>query len=203
MTLITLFETRAAKVFSLLTGNAVLSQSPASAMKRGRTRLLFLNQSRFEKSSPSLKGPHMRAWPSALLLATLASAGCGTHPMVSGDPQSLTPARAAAVEDGVRVFMRAVAHDVTQVGPAAWRRHFADSPSFFMASEGRLVFPNSAAATAAIQDLTHTIKQIELNWGEDLRVDPLTPDLAVVAASYHEVLVNTAGRRVEETGFFT
>ncbi|MGB7623480.1 MAG: hypothetical protein WBN92_14110, partial [Terriglobia bacterium] len=42
-----------------------------------------------------------------------------------------------------------------------------------------------------------------LNWGEDLRVDPLTPDLAVVAASYHEVLVNTAGRRVEETGFFT
>jgi hypothetical protein len=72
-----------------------------------------------------------------------------------------------------------------------------------MASEGRLVFPNSASATAAIQELPRTIKQIDLRWGDDLRVDPLTPDLAVVAASYHEVQVSPEGRRVEEAGFFT
>jgi hypothetical protein len=145
----------------------------------------------------------MRTWLCILFLATLLFAGCSTRRTVSDEPQPLTPARAAAVEDGARAFMRTVAQDVTQNGPAAWRKHFADSPSFFMASGGRLAFPNSAAATAAIQDLARTIKQIELRWGDDLRVDPLAPGLAVVAASWHEVLVDTAGRRVEESGFFT
>jgi hypothetical protein len=115
----------------------------------------------------------------------------------------MTAARAAAVDDSVRAFARAVAHDITQEGPAAWRRHFVDSPAFFMASEGRLVFPNSASATAGIRDFAGTIKQIELRWGDDLRVDPLTPDLAVVAASWREVRVGTDGRRLEEAGFFT
>ena len=115
----------------------------------------------------------------------------------------MTAARAAAVEQSVRTFAQNVAHDITQEGPAAWRRHFSDSPAFFMASEGHLVFPNSASATAAIQDLTRTMKQIELRWGDDLRVDPLTPDLAVVAASYHELQLWTDGRRVDESGFFT
>jgi hypothetical protein len=145
----------------------------------------------------------MRTWQCALLLATVTSVGWGTHNTVSSGSQPLTPALATAVEDGVRAFTRVVAHDVTQDGPAAWRRHFADSPSFFMAAEGQLVFPNSAAATAGIQDLARTIKQIELRWGDDLRVDPLTPDLAVVAAPYHEIRVNTSGQREEETGFFT
>jgi hypothetical protein len=134
--------------------------------------------------------------PSALLLATIALAGCQSN-------RALTSAQAAAVEDGVRAFTRTVAHDITQDGPSAWRRHFADSPSFFMASEGHLVFPNSAAATAGIQDVARSIKQIELQWGDDLRIDPLTPDLAVVAASYHEVQVKADGVRVNETGFFT
>ena len=145
----------------------------------------------------------MRTWQWALLLATVASAAYGTQNPVSGGPRSLTPASATAVEDGVRSFTRAVAHDVTQDGPAAWRKHFSDGPSFFMAADGLLVFPNSTAATAGIHDLARTFKQIELRWGDDLRVDPLTPDLAVVAASYHEVRVNTAGQRVEESGFFT
>lgn len=71
-----------------------------------------------------------------------------------------------------------------------------------MASEGRMAFPDSASATAAIQDLVKSIKHIELQWGEDLRVDPLTPDLAVMAASYREVRVSTEGVRVDEAGFF-
>jgi hypothetical protein len=140
----------------------------------------------------------MRTLPQALLLAAVAFAGCGSH-----HSHSLTPARSAAVEDSVRAFARAVAHDVTEEGPAAWRRHFADSPAFFMAANGQLVFPNSAAATAGIQGLARNFKHIELHWGDDLRVDPLTPDLAVMAASWREVLVSTAGRSMEETGFFT
>lgn len=145
----------------------------------------------------------MRTCHGVLLFAIVISAGCGTARDSSGEAQSLTPARAAAVEDDVRAFTRTVAHDVTQDGPVAWRRHFSDSPSFFMAAEGQLVFPNSLAATAGIQGLARTIKRIELRWGDDLRVDPLAPDLAVVATSYHEVRVNPAGQRVEEDGFFT
>jgi hypothetical protein len=144
----------------------------------------------------------MRAWQWAILLAIVTCVGCA-HNTMPAESRSLTPAGAAAVEDGARAFMRGVAHDLTQDGPAAWRRHFADSPSFFMVAEGHLVFPNSAAATAGIQNLAHTIKQIELRWGDDLRVDALAPDLAVVAAPYHEVRVDNAGQRVEENGFFT
>jgi hypothetical protein len=146
----------------------------------------------------------MRTWHCALLLATLTSTiALGTNLGAAGEPQGLTGAGAKTVEEGVRAFTRAVAHDVTKEGPAAWRRHLSDSPSFFMASEGQLVFPNRAAATAAIQNLEETIKQIELKWGEDLRIDPLTKDLAVVATSYREVRVGTDGKRVEESGFFT
>jgi hypothetical protein len=44
---------------------------------------------------------------------------------------------------------------------------------------------------------------MELRWGDDLRVDPLTPNFAVIAATYKEVRLDTAGHRIEETGFFT
>jgi hypothetical protein len=145
----------------------------------------------------------MRTWLCTLLLATVTSMACGRHPTLSGESQSLTPARAAFVEGGVRGFMQAVAHDVTMEGPAAWRKQFADSPSFFMAADGGMVFADSAAATTGIHELALGIRHIELAWGDDLRVDPLTPDLAVVAVSYHEVRLNTAGLRVEEPGFFT
>jgi hypothetical protein len=64
-------------------------------------------------------------------------------------------------------------------------------------------FANSAAATAAIQELARTIPHIELQWGPDLRVDPLTPELAVMAAPFHETLVGAKGGRVEESGYFT
>lgn len=39
--------------------------------------------------------------------------------------------------------------------------------------------------------------------GDDLRVDPLTPDLAVVASSYSETRIDTEGHQVGESGFFT
>lgn len=145
----------------------------------------------------------MRTSQCTLLLAIVTFTACGAHHNVPCESQSLTTARATAVDDGVRAFTQAVAHDVTRDGPAAWRREFSDSPAFFMADEGRLAFPNSAAAMAGIQSFALTVRQIKLEWGDDLRVDPLTPDLAGVATSYREVRVDTAGRRVEEAGFFT
>jgi len=128
----------------------------------------------------------MRVW--AISIAGLFLAACETR---------------QNTDSGVRAFMQTVAHDISQEGPAAWDRHFAQSPAFFMAADGRVEYPNRAAATTGIQDLTHIIKKIELQWGDDLRVDPLTWDLAQVGASWHEVLVNGAGERMDENGYFT
>jgi len=138
---------------------------------------------------------HIRRWASlggALVFAVLC-----------GKAQELTASRAAAVEEAVRAFARVVAHDVTEEGPTAWRRHFADTPSFFMASDGHLAFPDSASATAGIRAYAPTIRHIELQWGDDLRVDPLAPNLAVMAASWHEIRVSTSGERIDQRGFFT
>ena len=87
-------------------------------------------------------------------------------------PAALTPQQSAAVDSGVRTFMQAVSHDVTQDGPTAWRNFFADGPAFFMASEGKLQFASGAAAANAIQNLPASITKIQLSWGDDLRVDP-------------------------------
>jgi hypothetical protein len=134
-----------------------------------------------------------------VLLAAFATSSCAS----SGAPAPATPADVTGVEAGVRAFVSAVARDITREGPAAWRRHFADEPTFFMAVDGRLVFPDRPAAARAIEDLERTIRHIELEWGPDLRVDPLTPTLAVVAAPYHEVRIGADGSRVDEKGYFT
>jgi hypothetical protein len=72
-----------------------------------------------------------------------------------------------------------------------------------MAVDGRLAFANSAAATAGIKGAAKAIPHIELQWGDDLRVDALSYKLAVMAAPYHELRVDKAGRRVDEAGYFT
>jgi len=115
----------------------------------------------------------------------------------------LSPAHAAALADSVRTFVAAIEHGVNHNGPAAWRRVFADSAPFFMASEGKLVFANSDAAKRGIDDLVASIKRIELKWGDSVLIDPLAPGLAAMGAPYHEVRVDTAGVRTEETGYFT
>lgn len=145
----------------------------------------------------------MRTWQWVALPVIVLCVACGSHHDPSGTSQSLTPEQSIAVERDVRAYTGVIAHDVTQDGPSAWRKHFVDSPAFFMASEGSLVFPNSAAATAGIQQFAGTIKHIELQWGQDLRVDPLTPELALVAAPWREIRIDNAGNRVDESGYFT
>ena len=144
---------------------------------------------------------YLHVW--ILLVAVGASVGCGLHHESADGSQSLPPERRAAVEAGVRSFVSNVAHDVTQDGPAAWSKYFADEPAFFMADEGQLVFPNSQAAKQAIQNLARVFKSIDLRWGDDLRIDPLTPSLAMVAVPYTEVRIDNAGHRVTESGYFT
>jgi hypothetical protein len=136
-----------------------------------------------------------------VLLLITACSGCSTRD--TGPTGSLTAARAAAVEQGVRAFIATVAHDVTQEGPLAWSKHFESSPAFFMAVNGHMAFPSGAAAKEGIQNVALTLKHIDLKWGDDLRVDPLTPELAVVATPWHEIKTDAAGQTTEDSGFFT
>jgi len=145
----------------------------------------------------------MRTLHRALLLTTLICTLSAAPQPASAQSPPLSPARAAAVEDAVRAFTRTVAHDVTEEGPTAWRKHFADIPAFFMAVDGKLAFPSGAAMIAAIPDVARAIKHIELRWGDDLRVDPLTADLAVVGTSWHEVVTDAEGKRMETSGYFS
>jgi hypothetical protein len=155
------------------------------------------------KADLSVKTLSTLIWWSTLLLAAFGSAANSARIAGSAELPSLTPARAAAIDESARTFMHTVAHDVTQDGPLAWLKFFNTGPEFFMAVNGQLAFPNAAAAKEGTQNFARTINHIELTWGDDLRVDPLTAELAVVAASWREIQVDRAGHRIEETGYFT
>jgi hypothetical protein len=147
---------------------------------------------------------YLRSWVARtagciLLLSMILSIACTR----AGTSAPLTAEQSAATAESVRAFAATVAGDVTRRGPTAWRDHFADTPSFFMASEGRLAFANSEAATRGIQEVAGKLARIELRWGEPMLVDPLTPTLAMLAVPFHEVQVDTAGHSVEENGYFT
>jgi hypothetical protein len=144
----------------------------------------------------------MRASPWLPVMAVVCSVTC-TRDRPAPEASSLKPAHARALADSVRAFSLAIATDITREGPGAWEGHFARSPAFFMAAEGRVVFPTRAAATHGIEEIKRVIRHIELRWEDSVRVDPLAPGLAVLAAPYYEVRVDTAGKRVEETGYFT
>ena len=129
-----------------------------------------------------------------------ASVPCGVG---ASHSHSVTPNEAVAIDRAVRAFMQTVSHSVTQDGPMAWIKYFDVSPAFFMAVNGQMAFPNAAAAEEGTRKFAHSIRQIELQWGNDLRVDPLTNEFAIVAVSFREIQVDTAGHSVAETGYFT
>ena len=141
----------------------------------------------------------MNVFRSLMVLSAVVLVACaGAAP-----PARLPAAEALTVTNGVRAFMSTVADGVTRRGPAAWQDYFEDTPAFFMASEGRMVFENADAATQGIKELTKSIAHIALRWGDPLRVDPLTSTLAMVAAPYHEDLTDAGGHQVVEDGYFT
>jgi hypothetical protein len=137
-----------------------------------------------------------------LIVAGMGVIGCGAHDHPTQPVEPFPAQQRAAVEGNVRQFMDSVANDVTQEGPAAWSREFSGEPTFFMVSDGVLVFPNGASAAQAIPSLAKAIQRIELHWGEDLRVDALTPELAVVGTSWQEVR-DMQGHEVRDQGYCT
>lgn len=137
---------------------------------------------------------------SIVLLALTASLAYAAPP---SPPVSLSAADSSQVRQDVSSFMRSVAHDVTREGPRAWSRYFDDSPAFFMAVNGQLVFSSGMDAKEGIPKVAEMFKRIELNWGSDLRIDPLTRWLALVAVPWREVLTDSTGHVMKQAGYFT
>jgi hypothetical protein len=79
---------------------------------------------------------------------------------------------------------------------------FERDSAFFMASEGQLVFPSFDSAATFVHMLSQHIARIELAW-TDVRIDPIAPGTAILAAAYREVQTDAAGRETRERGYFT
>jgi len=139
----------------------------------------------------------------SLLLAAVTFAACVPCGAVGSDSHSLTRDEVVAVDRAVRAFMQNVAHSVTREGPLAWLKYFDASPAFFMAVNGQMAFSNADAARDGTRTFSQTIRQIELKWGNDLRVDVLTDEFAIVAVSWSETQVDNAGHSRATTGYFT
>ena len=136
---------------------------------------------------------------SLLLAVTLAAC----VPCAAGASHSHSVTPDSSLDQAVRAFMQTVSHSVTLDGPVAWIKYFDASPAFFMAVNGQMAFPNTNAAQEGTRKFAQTIRHIELKWGDDLRVDALTNEFAVVAVSWREIQVDTTGHSVTETGYFT
>lgn len=135
----------------------------------------------------------MRILAIGVLLTSTMTIGCRPAPEVQKPVQ---------VQQEVREFAEQISHDLAREGPRAWLRQFYRGPAFFMASEGRLVFPSNDSADVYVSDLATRLRAIELHW-QHLRIDSLTPDLALIGTPFTESLTDTAGHTQRIAGYFT
>jgi hypothetical protein len=116
---------------------------------------------------------------------------------------ALSPKQSADVQDSVRLMAESIAKNVSHDGPVAWLRYFENTPGFIMASDGQLAFPNIDSAKNFINNvLVKSIFKIELRWS-DIRIDPITTDLASISAVFHEDITDAAGKTIPQDGYFT
>ena len=121
----------------------------------------------------------------------------------SNNTESFTSKERSLVQDSVQLMAESIEKNVSQQGPVAWLRYFENTPDFFMASGGRLVFPNIDTATKFINTiLIKSLSKIELHWS-NIRIDPLTAELAGMSAAFHEDITDATGKKTPHDGYFT
>ncbi len=136
-------------------------------------------------------------WILSALVLTLLMTRC--NPL----PTTLTVAQTSAVADSVTRLASDIAKAVDQQGPVAWLQYFSQTPDFYMASDGRLSFVGYASARAFILDtLTKQLIRIHLQWS-GLRIDPISPQAAMMAASFQEKLTDSSGKELAIHGYFS
>lgn len=109
---------------------------------------------------------------------------------------------AAAVRVEVAQVMGRIASDLAARGQQAWLEHFAVEPGFFMAADGVMQLHDHAAAVSFLRDFAPSVADTQLTWS-DLRIEPLSADLAMVSAHYAEQLTTREGAALKFAGHFT
>ena len=138
---------------------------------------------------------------SFLLTSVLAT----TALLYSCSPGSntLTDAQSLEVRDSVLKLADMTAKGISTKGPVAWLDYFEDSPGFFMANDGSVQLPDYKTADSFIKTtLVKVISKITLKWSA-IRIDPLTPEVAIMAAGYHEDITDPSGKVTPYDGYFT
>lgn len=134
-----------------------------------------------------------------LLIATITAAtGCR-----STSSSVTETAATTSLSQGALEFMDVVAAGVTRDGPIAWKSYLGTDSTFYMISEGRLVFDGGAVARTSIDELTRTVERIELRWGAPIRVDPVSNTRVLISAAYYERIVMRSGVTTNEQGWMT
>ncbi|HMG14140.1 MAG TPA: hypothetical protein VK590_01765 [Saprospiraceae bacterium] len=116
---------------------------------------------------------------------------------------SLTPEHSKEIKYNVQKMMDSIANDINRNGPTAWLKYFENTPEFFMASEGQLVFPNNEIAIQFIKnELVKQISKMNLRWTE-VQIDVLTNKFVNVAAKWNEDITNFENKTTSQGGYFT
>jgi hypothetical protein len=92
----------------------------------------------------------------------------------------------------VRAFFDSIPPALAAEGPSAWLDFFEDSPSFFMASDGAIAFPDQSSAEAFLEDFSTRVSAMSLEWFQP-RFEILSAGVVVVITSYHEEITMTDG----------
>ena len=121
----------------------------------------------------------------------------------NNNTKSLSPKDRSIVQDSVQLMTESIAKNISHEGPVVWLRYFENSPGFFMASDGQLVFPNIDTAKNFINNiLIKAMPEIQLRWS-NIRIDPLAINLASISAVYHEDISDSTGKMTPHDGYFT
>ncbi len=102
----------------------------------------------------------------------------------------------------IQQMMDSVERSLLQ-GPKEWLNYFEDTHSFYMISDGKLVFPDYNIAAKFINDtLVNIINTINLKWS-NISVDVLNDNTALARAAFNEDIKFKQGNVVNYDGYFT
>ena len=115
----------------------------------------------------------------------------------------MNPAEIKKNETEITSLARAAEKGISASGPKAWLNYFENSPDFYMASDGNLVFKDYPSAQSYITEtLEYSIPSVKLKW-DNLKVYVLSPDFGSIACGFSEQLTNNEGKIVNVSGYFT
>lgn len=132
-----------------------------------------------------------------LLVGIFLSASC------DGLTQTASPSDRKENKEKIDKLALMIESDLSKNGPTAWLNYFEDSPHFFMASNGELVFKDYKNAHSFITNvLVKNISKINLKW-RNIKVDPYATDWGSIGADFHEDLIDPSGKIIVVDGYFT